>query len=484
MQGEISVKPTQLGLDHDADACLAHLVTLANDAAETGSYLWVDMEGSAYTESTIVLYERLRAVSPETGICLQAYLRRTAADIARLLPLDPAIRLVKGAYDEPEAIAFRDKSGVDSSFAGLADPVPPGRPGAADQAGPRHARCRLIEQIAEQVGQAGVGRDGYEVQMLYGIREDQQKRLQHGRVPGPFAHRVRRALVSVVHAAARRAPGQRLVRAPPDDPVVARPQKRREEPACLIPDAQLQTQIRNIESSTGRSLDEWVALVERDRHDEARRDRRLAEDRARDEPRQRQPGRATALRGRTPRRATPWSTRSTAGRRRRCVPSTTRCRHSPRASATTSSSPRSRPMSACAGKQFATVGPASGWPLELGLNLKDVNRPAAWRPATGCAPTGSGWPTRRVRCRSRGLAARGLRPGLSEGRRVRFGGPVAQRQSTGLLIPWSWVRIPPGSPNCPAGPCPLDLTIRPPASRSSPPIAATYAAWSRALMSA
>ena len=86
IDGEISVKPTQLGLDHDADACLAHLVRLAEHAAANGSYLWIDMEGSAYTDATIELYERLRATQPRTGICLQAYLRRTAADIERLLP--------------------------------------------------------------------------------------------------------------------------------------------------------------------------------------------------------------------------------------------------------------------------------------------------------------------------------------------------------------------------------------------------------------
>jgi proline dehydrogenase len=177
MQGEISVKPTQLGLDHDPDVCLAHLVRLAEHATATGSYLWVDMEGSAYTESTIVLYERLRAVQPDTGICLQAYLRRTAADIQRLLPLGPAIRLVKGAYDEPEAIAFRGKSAVDSSYAGLAIRFLLDGRGKPIKLGLGTHDVGLIEQIAEQVGQAGVGRDGYEVQMLYGIREDQQKRL-------------------------------------------------------------------------------------------------------------------------------------------------------------------------------------------------------------------------------------------------------------------------------------------------------------------
>lgn len=177
MQGEISVKPTQLGLDHDADACLAHLVRLAEHAAETGSYLWVDMEGSAYTDSTIVLYERLRRAAPQTGICLQAYLRRTAADIQRLLPLDPAIRLVKGAYDESATIAFRDKAAVDSSYAGLAIRVLLDGRGRPIKLGLGTHDVGLIEQIAEQVGQAGVGRDAYEVQMLYGIREDQQKRL-------------------------------------------------------------------------------------------------------------------------------------------------------------------------------------------------------------------------------------------------------------------------------------------------------------------
>jgi proline dehydrogenase len=177
MQGEISVKPTQLGLDHDAEACLAHLVTLADRAAAAGSYLWIDMEGSAYTEPTIVLYERLRGVAPQTGICLQAYLRRTAADIGRLLPLDPAIRLVKGAYDEPESVAFRDRSAVDSSFAGLAIRFLLDGRGHPIKLGLGTHDVALIEQIAEQVEQAGIGRDGYEVQMLYGIREDEQKRL-------------------------------------------------------------------------------------------------------------------------------------------------------------------------------------------------------------------------------------------------------------------------------------------------------------------
>ena len=177
MQGEISVKPTQLGLDFDAEVCLANAVTLAEHATAAGQFFWIDMEGSAYTESTIVLYEKLRAVAPQTGICLQAYLRRSAADVQRLLPLDPAIRLVKGAYDEPEAIAFRDRSGVSASFAGLAIRfLLDGRDRPIKLSLGTHD-VGLIEQIADQVAQSGIDRDAYEIEMLYGIREDQQKRL-------------------------------------------------------------------------------------------------------------------------------------------------------------------------------------------------------------------------------------------------------------------------------------------------------------------
>jgi len=176
-RGEVSVKPTQLGLDHDEERTLAHLTRLGQKATEISSYLWIDMEGSAYVERTIRLYERLRAVQPRTGICLQAYLRRTPADIERLLPLDPAIRLVKGAYDEPESIAYRDKRQVDASYLAIAvDFLKTGR-GRPIRLGLGSHDVALIEQIADQVAAAGVPRDGFEVEMLYGIRSREQYRL-------------------------------------------------------------------------------------------------------------------------------------------------------------------------------------------------------------------------------------------------------------------------------------------------------------------
>ncbi len=176
-RGEVSVKPTQLGLDHDGNRTLAHLTRIAEKAAATDSYLWIDMEGSAYVEATISLYEQLRAVQPRTGICLQAYLKRTPSDVERLRPLDPAIRLVKGAYDEPDSIAYRDKRQVDASYLALAvDILKTGR-GRPIRLGLGTHDVALIEQIAAQVDPAGVPKDGFEIEMLYGIRAREQYRL-------------------------------------------------------------------------------------------------------------------------------------------------------------------------------------------------------------------------------------------------------------------------------------------------------------------
>jgi proline dehydrogenase len=176
-RGEVSVKPTQLGLDLDPERTLAHLRRLATKAAEVASYLWIDMEGSDYVEATVSLYEQLRADHPRTGICLQAYLKRTPSDVERLRPLDPAIRLVKGAYDEPASMAYRDKRQVDASYLAIAvDVLKTGR-GRPIRLGLGTHDVALIEQIAEQVEPAGVPKDGFDVEMLYGIRSREQYRL-------------------------------------------------------------------------------------------------------------------------------------------------------------------------------------------------------------------------------------------------------------------------------------------------------------------
>jgi proline dehydrogenase len=178
LDGEISVKLTQLGYDLDVERTMAHAQRLAEKAAETGKTLWVDMEGSSYAEGTIAFYERLKGTHPNTGLCLQAYLKRTAADIQRLLPLDPQIRLVKGAYSEPATIAYQTRHDVDANFVALAIALLEGaRSGRKVRLGLGTHDVRLIGQIAEHATAMGLPKTSFEVQMLYGIRMDQQRRL-------------------------------------------------------------------------------------------------------------------------------------------------------------------------------------------------------------------------------------------------------------------------------------------------------------------
>jgi proline dehydrogenase len=178
LDGEVSVKLTQLGYDLDVDRTFEHAGTLAQRAAGDGKTLWIDMEGSAYAEGTIAFYERLKASNPNVGLCLQAYLRRTAADIQRLLPLDPAIRLVKGAYAEPTSIAYQGRHDVDANYAALSVAMLEAmRAGTKVRIGLGTHDVRLIEQVAQHAAALGLPKSAFEVQMLYGIRMDQQRRL-------------------------------------------------------------------------------------------------------------------------------------------------------------------------------------------------------------------------------------------------------------------------------------------------------------------
>jgi proline dehydrogenase len=180
---ELSVKPTQLGLDIDEEACFGHMSGLAARADVTGTWLWVDMEGSAYVERTVALYERLKAAHRNVGVCLQAYLRRTPADLQRLLPLEPAVRLVKGAYDEPAEIAWRRRPEVDGAYQAAALVLAgAAREGKARLALGTHDGA-LVERIAVFAEAAGVPRDRLEVQMLYGIRAGELRRLQQAGFP-------------------------------------------------------------------------------------------------------------------------------------------------------------------------------------------------------------------------------------------------------------------------------------------------------------
>lgn len=176
--GEVSPKLTQLGLDLDPEATYRHCETLAEHAQRARSRFWIDMEDSTYVDRTLDLYQRLLRVRPGAGICLQAYLRRTPADVVRLRPRSPAIRLVKGAYDEPAERAFRSRDEVDAAYRDLALALLPEAAAGRLALGLGTHDVELVEEIARAGAADGHGRDAFEVQMLYGIRADQQRRLR------------------------------------------------------------------------------------------------------------------------------------------------------------------------------------------------------------------------------------------------------------------------------------------------------------------
>jgi proline dehydrogenase len=174
---EISVKLTQLGLDLSPDLCFEHLNAIV-ESSQKDSVVWVDMEASNYVDATLDLYRRALTAHPNVGVCLQAYLHRTKDDLAKLLPLRPSIRLVKGAYNEPPEIAYSRKQDVDENYFQL---------GKQMLLAKKENRCvraafgthdvKLMQRLAEFASAEGFGMKDFEVQMLYGIQRSEQERL-------------------------------------------------------------------------------------------------------------------------------------------------------------------------------------------------------------------------------------------------------------------------------------------------------------------
>lgn len=186
LDSELSVKPTHLGLDLGIDVAERNLRRLTEAAAGKGNWVWLDMEYSRYVDPTLDLYRSIRADHANFGICLQAYLHRTPADLESLIPLGPAIRLCKGAYAEPSDVAIPDKPAVDQAYFDLAVRM------LADDAQDAGMRAgfgthdgALIRRINAWARDRGLDPGAYEFQMLYGIAREEQKRLAGAK------HRVR-----------------------------------------------------------------------------------------------------------------------------------------------------------------------------------------------------------------------------------------------------------------------------------------------------
>jgi proline dehydrogenase len=179
VDSNVSLKLTQMGLDLGDDFCYQNVAQIVRKAAECGNFVRVDMEGSEYTERTLALYRRLRAVYDNVGIVIQAYLHRSAGDVAALI--DDGIghfRLCKGAYDEPPGIAYRARPRVTRALNELV------RDCLSPEARARGAYCAVASHDEEVINftrafahQRGIPRTAFEFQMLYGIRRELQSAL-------------------------------------------------------------------------------------------------------------------------------------------------------------------------------------------------------------------------------------------------------------------------------------------------------------------
>lgn len=178
LDSTISCKPTQLGLAQDPAATEARILSLVRKAEETGSMVEIDMEDHPYTDQTLDIYEKARAITPRVRVCLQAYLHRTPEDLERLIGIGGNIRLVKGAYKEPVEFALQKKRDVDQAFA---DQV--------DRALSEDARARgfflavashdeaIIQHTVRVVEANELPRDAFEFQFLHGVRMDRAAEL-------------------------------------------------------------------------------------------------------------------------------------------------------------------------------------------------------------------------------------------------------------------------------------------------------------------
>ena len=173
IQGGVSLKLTQFGLDLSYEQCLANVEMLVCRAAELAAFVRVDMESSEYTDRTLDLVHTLHARHGAVGVVIQSYLYRSRADLEKLSAAKIGVRLCKGAYLEPANMAFPRKPDVDKNYFDLAcyllgNGVYPAL-ATHDEA--------LINRICAFVAERKVSRDSFEFQMLYGIRRDLQRRL-------------------------------------------------------------------------------------------------------------------------------------------------------------------------------------------------------------------------------------------------------------------------------------------------------------------
>jgi proline dehydrogenase len=171
----ISIKLTQLGLGHSASLAEANLRAILGRARDDDFFVRIDMENSPYVDDTLALFERAwRDGLTNVGVVLQSALKRSEADLDRVLALGARVRLVKGAYKEPADVAWQAKAEVDAAFVRLLERL---LPSGSFPAVATHDPA-MIAATRRLAREAGLGADRFEFQMLYGVRRDLQARLR------------------------------------------------------------------------------------------------------------------------------------------------------------------------------------------------------------------------------------------------------------------------------------------------------------------
>lgn len=173
IRANVSLKLTQMGLDIDRDFCLANLVRISERASTLSCFVRIDMEGSNYTQKTLDLFYDLFQKQKNVGVVIQAYLHRSLKDIQQLIDLGARVRLCKGAYQEPPALALQEMPEIRQNFKKLAEALLLN----GDYPAIATHDDELIGWVKSFTASHRIGKEKFEFQMLYGVRTDTQRKL-------------------------------------------------------------------------------------------------------------------------------------------------------------------------------------------------------------------------------------------------------------------------------------------------------------------
>jgi proline dehydrogenase len=173
LEPNVSVKLTQMGLEIDRELCRTNVLHILDAARKVKGFVRFDMEDHTKTDATLALWEEAHEAYAQTGVVIQSALRRSAADVERIIGLGGRVRLCKGAYDEPRSVAYASKAAVDANYARLMERLlTAGTYPALATHDPK-----LIVRAIEIADREGIGPSRFEFQMLYGVRRDLQRML-------------------------------------------------------------------------------------------------------------------------------------------------------------------------------------------------------------------------------------------------------------------------------------------------------------------